>query len=129
MLHSSNRTLSTTVMSGLLGLFPISALAEVSDKEPSSLHIWMVAIAAAMICLAGSYHRRWLAPVLAALPTLWFASLFVEIHSADVGLHLFAEQGWPYYFQAYASFTVFVSSIVLGLLMNRRRSKLQPEGR
>jgi hypothetical protein len=63
------------------------------------------------------------------LPTLWFASLFTEIHSADVGPHLFAEQGWPYYVQVYVSFALFVSSIVLGLLMNRRRSKWRPEGR
>jgi hypothetical protein len=122
MLHSSDRTLLIKVVFSLLVFIPTAALAEVSDKEPSILHVWIVGVAASVVCFVGSYHRQWLVPVLAALPSLWFASLLIEFHSADIGPYLYAEQGIPYFIQTYLSLTTFVSGVVLGLLKNKRRS-------
>jgi len=121
MLHSSDRAVPGKIIASLLMLAPTAALAEVSDKEPSLFYVWMVGIIASAVCFIGSYHRRWLAPILAILPALWFASFLMEIHSADVGPHLYAEQGIIYYIHAYLSLAIFVAGIIFGLLMNKRR--------
>ena len=113
------------VFVSLLLLFPTAALAEVSDKEPTLLFVWTIGAVAAVICFFGTYFRKWLAPILATLPLLWFASFLMEIHSKDVGPYLYAEQGLSYYVQSYLSLTLFISGIALGLLMNKRRKNRQ----
>jgi hypothetical protein len=102
-------------------LAPSAAMAEVSDKEPSLVFVWALGSVASIVCFVGTYFRWRLAPILAALPLLWFASLFMEIHSADVGPHLYAEQGLSYYIQSYLSLAIFMAGLVLGLIMNKRR--------
>ncbi|NML15946.1 hypothetical protein [Azohydromonas caseinilytica] len=121
MLHSLERAVSLKVTAALFLTLPLATWAEVSDKEPSTAHIWLVGFLAALLCFAGVRYRRWLAPVLAALPAFWFVSLLVEIHSPDVGPHLYAEQGPLYYVQAYLSLGLFVSGVILGWRLNRRR--------
>lgn len=121
MLYFSDRTLSRKIAIGLLLFFPIAVFAEVSDKEPSLLFVWTIGAVAAIICFFGTYFRKWLAPILAAPPLLWFASFLMEIHSEDVGPYLYTEQGLSYYVQSYLSLTLFISGIVLGLFMNKRR--------
>lgn len=118
MLHSPRRAVSEKIAFCLL-FIPGTVLAEVSDKEPSIISVWSVGVTAALVCYFGSRQRRWLAPVLGALPVLWFASLFVEIHSTDIGSYLYAEQGPAYYVQAYLSFTTFVVGLALGLHRNK----------
>lgn len=121
MLYSSDRALPQKIALSLLLLVPTAALAEVSDKVPSLLFVWALGSIAAVICFVGAYFHRWLAPVLAVLPLLWFASLLTEIHSADVGPYLHAEQGLSYYVQSYLSLVLFISGVILGLVMNKRR--------
>lgn len=121
MLHSADRALSTKIALCLLA-FPTHALAEVSDKEPSVFCMWSVGVVAALVCYFGSRHRRWLALVLGGLPALWYGSLFMEIHSADIRTHLYVEQGAAYYVQAYLSFTIFVLGLAAGLVANRRKN-------
>lgn len=121
MLYNADCALPKKLAVGLLLIFPVAAFAEVSDKEPSLLFVWSIGAAAAAICFLGSYLYRSLAPILATPPLLWFASFLVEIHSADVGPHLYAEQGLSYYVQSYLSLALFIAGIVLGLLINRRR--------
>lgn len=52
---------------------------------------------------------------------LWFISLFMEIHSADVGPYLHLEQGTVYYVQAYAAFAVVLFGLIVGVIWHRRR--------
>lgn len=120
MLHPSVRARLAKVAVCLL-LFPSAAFAEVSDKEPSLSFVWTVGAVAAVICFFGAYFRKWLAPILAAVPLLWFVGFFLEIHSEDIGPYLYAEQGLSYYIQSYLSLAVFIFGIVFGLLLNKRR--------
>src|SRR6478735_10708246 len=101
MLHPAHRALLSKLVPLLLALAPIAASAEVSDKAPSALHIWGFGIAASVACFLGGCWRRWFGIVLAILPGAWFISLFLEIHSADVGPHLRNEQGSAYFVQAF----------------------------
>jgi hypothetical protein len=121
MLHPPYRTVLSKVVPILLMLVPVAASAEVSDKEPSILCVWGVGAAASVVCFLGSCYRRWLAPGIAALPAVWFASLFMEIHSEDVGPHLYNEQGLAYYVQAYLALAFFVFGVILGLLQTAKR--------
>ena len=120
MLHPSYCSLSKEVIAALL-LMPALAYAEVSDKEPSALYIWSVGAMAAAVCFLGTYYRNWLLALLAPLPALWFISLFLEIHSADVSVALYQEQGLLYYVQAYLSLALFVLGGGAGWFLNKRR--------
>lgn len=121
MLHPSHRSVSKEVIVVLLLLMPALAYAEVSDKEPTVLYIWSVGAMAATVCFIGAYYRRWLLALLIPLPLLWFVSLFLEIHSDDVGAALYQEQGFIYYLQAYLSLLLFVLGCGVGWFLNKRQ--------
>lgn len=121
MLHSTDRTI-LKLAAFALGVFPHVALAEVSDKEPASSLFWCIGIAAALLCLVTARFKPWLG-LLAFLPAaLWFTSLFLEIHSPDVGPHLLREQGVVYYWQAYASLFIALCGLLLGYVWHKRRA-------
>ncbi|WP_143745874.1 hypothetical protein [Massilia sp. KIM] len=93
-----------------------------SDKEPASSLFWCIGIAAALLCLVTARFKPWLG-LLAFLPAaLWFTSLFLEIHSPDVGPHLLREQGAVYYWQAYASLFIALCGLLLGYVWHKRRA-------
>jgi purine-cytosine permease-like protein len=122
MLYSSYRSLFKKAISVMFTLLPMLACAEVSDKVPSSLYIWTVGGASAVACFLGASYQRGLLVIIAPFPALWFISLFLEIHSSDVGTTLYQEQGLPYYIQAYLSFALSVFGAGAGWLLNRWRS-------
>lgn len=120
MLHPADRALSKTLSFLFLELYLSAAYAEVMDKLPSLAYIWGVAIACGIICGVLTYFRRWLF-ILVVLPLMWFASLFTEIHSGDMGPAIFAEAGGSYINQTYlATFTLIVFT-TLGWMLNARK--------
>ncbi|MEW6022351.1 MAG: hypothetical protein AB1807_09435 [Pseudomonadota bacterium] len=100
--------------------YPGSALAEVSDKAPTTDLFWAVGLVGALLCLAGGRIKPWLGVVLFAPAALWFISLFLEIHSSDVGPYLLSEQGSAYYWQAYAAFGAVVCGLAIGYVWHKR---------
>lgn len=102
-------------------LYPTVLLAEVSDKEPDAALFWQVGLAAALLCLVTARFRPWLGAICLAPAAIWFTSLFLEIHSTDVGPYLRLEQGNSYYLQAYAAFGIAVAGLVVGYLWHRRK--------
>lgn len=120
MLHPSYRTLPSSLSLGTLLTFPCIAYAEVSDTVPSSLHIWMIGLGAALLCALAGRLRRWLVPVAGIAPAFWFLSLFMEIHSPDVGPALYVEQGSRYYLHAYLTLTMLAGSAVWAWLNGRK---------
>lgn len=120
MLHSSHRTLSSVLSPGVLLTLPCIAYAEVSDKVPSPFDVWLIGLGAALICALAGRLRRWLVPVAATVPALWFLSLFLEIHSADVGPALYAEQGKLYYLHAYLALIATACCVTWGWWTGRK---------
>lgn len=120
MLYPINRAILRPVLF-LLMLFPSTVLAEVSDKEPAAQLFWTVGLAAALLCLVAARIKPWLGFLFFVPAAVWFASLYMEMHSADVGPHLRLEQGAVYYWQAYAAFAVVACGLALGWLWHRRR--------
>ncbi len=121
MLRPSHRAVLTHVALAIL-LHPCAALAEVSDKEPTAGLFWAVGLGTAMLCLFGTRIKPWLGAAIFVLAVLWFISLFLEIHSSDVGPHLLSEQGAIYYWQAYAAFGAVVGGFVTGYFWHKRIS-------
>jgi len=119
MLHPSNRTLLTFVWLTTL-LYPASAFAEVSDKEPTASLIWAVGLTAGVLCSLLTRIRPWFGITILLPASLWFAALFWEMHLSDVSLHLYREQGSIYYLQAYAAFIAVVCGFALGYRWRRR---------
>jgi len=121
MLRPSHRAILPQLALVIL-LHPCAALAEVSDKEPTAGLFWTLGLGSAMLCLFGTRIKPWLGAAFFALALLWFVSLFLEIHSSDVGPHLLREQGAAYYWQAYAAFGTVVGGFVIGYFWRRRIS-------
>ena len=119
MLLTTHRAILARVLV-VVFLYPASALAEVSDKEPTANLLWTVGIVAALSCLFGTRMKPWIGAVLFVPTTLWFISLFLEIHSSDVGPYLLSEQGSAYYWQAYAAFGAVVCGLVIGYVWHKR---------
>lgn len=120
MFYFPYRTLSRLLSSGLLLTLPCIAYAEVSDKVPSSLDIWLFGLGAALLCVLAGRLRRWFVPFVCIVPVLWFLSLLIEIHSPDVGPALYAEQGKGYYLHAYLALTAMTAGAAWGWGKGRR---------
>lgn len=118
MLRSTHRAILT-----LACFYPAALLAEVSDKEPDAILFWQVGVAAALLCLVTARIRPWLGAICFSPAAIWFTSLFLEIHSSDVGPYLRLEQGSVYYLQAYAAFGIAVSGLVIGYYRHRSKPR------
>lgn len=101
--------------------WPGILMAEVSDKMPIAVLFWQVGLATASVCLFTTRLRPWLGAICFVPAAIWFTSLFLEIHSPDVGPFLRLEQGNGYYLQAYAAFVLAVSGLGAGYLWHRRK--------
>ena len=113
MLHPTHRAILKLVTLTIL-VYPAAVFAEVSDKAPSADIFWKIGLAAAIVCLVGARMKPWLGITCFVPVALWFTSLFLELHSFDVGPHLRIEQGTAYFLQAYAAFGLPLCGLVAG---------------
>lgn len=103
-------------------VYPAIVFAEVSDKEPSTDLFWKTGLAAAIVCLVGARMKPWLGIICFLSAAMWFGSLFLELHSPDVGPHLRTEQGSAYFLQAYAAFGLPLCGLLAGYVWYRKRA-------
>jgi len=122
MLHSTYRRVLKLAGVTMI-LMPISVFAEVSDKEPAAELFWIVGAAAAALCLISARYKSWLGMIVFLPFAIWFSSLFSELHSADVGPHLRAEQGLTYYLEAYGAFGLVLIGLLAGLFWPRKKTR------
>lgn len=116
MLYSAHRAiLALTCL-----FYPTVVLAEVSDKEPTAILFWQVGMSAALLSLFAARLSPWLGAICLTPAVLWFANLFLEMHSPDVGPYLRLEQGSGYYLQAYAAGALAVSGLAAGCFWHKR---------
>jgi hypothetical protein len=121
MRHSTHRAILNIAVLTVL-VYPATVFAEVSDKEPSTNLFWKIGLAAATICLVGARMKPWLGIICFVPAALWFASLFLELHSPDVGPHLRIEHGTAYFLQAYAAFGLPLCGLLAGYVWYRKRA-------
>lgn len=104
----------------MLAITPGLALAEVSDKEPTSGFLWSAGLMTALLCFIAARFKPWLGILIVTVFAVWCATISVEIHSNAIMPYLIAEQGVGYYVQAYlASGLPFIGG-GLGILDKRR---------
>ncbi|OFZ70683.1 MAG: hypothetical protein A2Z01_01210 [Betaproteobacteria bacterium RBG_16_58_11] len=121
--HSAVRALSKALIVLVTTFYLPSAYAEVTDKVPTLSLIWGVAIASGAVCFIATYFRRWLL-ILAAFPAVWFLTLFLEIHSSDVGPAVLIEAGRGYLVQAYLAALSVAALGILGWILNAQKRRI-----
>jgi phosphotransferase system glucose/maltose/N-acetylglucosamine-specific IIC component len=127
MLHSSSCKVLKNFASGSLLLFPLAAFAEVSDKEPSLSSVWITGCVVALICFIVAYFVRWYSIIVAVFPLCWFILHFIELHSEDVGVALYAEQGIGYFIQSYLAALLILLGVILGVTFSNRQRQKHPK--
>ena len=101
----------------MIGLLPL--LAEISDKEPSVLKLWLVAAVLSAASLLLGLWRRWLALIPAAFAVIWAVVVWSEVHDAIMSKAIQEELGTTYIAQAYVAILLPLAFIVLALFRNR----------
>jgi hypothetical protein len=111
----------------VLAALPISAAAEVMDKEPSAAFLISIALSFGVaVCLCARY-RPWLLLVLLPYPAFLAFSVYQELEDASVGPAIRAEA--PAYVAATVSaclaFGVLALAGVIWRLIARERSRVE----
>jgi 4-hydroxybenzoate polyprenyltransferase len=119
MLNSTHHAILNLAILAVL-VYPATVFSEVSDKEPSADLFWKIGLAAAIICFVGARIKPWLGIICFLPAAMWFGSLFLELHSPDVGPHLRIEQGSAYFLQAYAAFGLSLCGLFAGYVLHRK---------
>ena len=119
MLNSTHHAILNLAILAVL-VYPATVFAEVSDKEPSADLFWKIGLAAAIICFVGARIKPWLGIICFLPAAMWFGSLFLKLHSPDVGPHLRIEQGSAYFLQAYAAFGLSLCGLFAGYVLHRK---------
>jgi hypothetical protein len=101
---------------------PTAALAEVSDKIPSLPQIWGIAGVAALALLLAMRFKPRISWLILPLLGLWFTTLLLEVHSADVGPAIVSEQGVGYVVQVYLAAGLAVVAGWIGWRWRKGRS-------
>jgi hypothetical protein len=125
-LHTADREASQDRTKGTVGftaaIAPHAALAEVSDKIPSLPQIWGIAGIAALALLLAMRFKPRVSWLILPLLGLWFATLLLEVHSADVGPAIVSEQGVGYVVQVYLAGGLAVVAGWIGWRWRKGRS-------
>jgi len=100
----------------IVSFFPLSAHAEVMDKEPSLLFVFLCGAFGSVAILITARYKSILLILVAPLPLLYFYALLVEINDPFVGPAILKEAGTFYVNSAYVLGCTVASSIPIGLL-------------
>lgn len=101
---------------------PATALAEVTDKIPTLPEIWGCAALAALALLLAMRLKPRLSWLILPLLGLWFTTLLLEVHSADVGPAIVSERGVGYVVQVYLAGGLAVVAGWIGWRWRKGRS-------
>lgn len=88
-------------------------LAEVVDKEPTLLMVWLVACILSIGSLALCLWRRWMALIALVPAAVWATALVSELRDPLVGPAILEELGRAYVIQSYVA--AFIPFIFVGI--------------
>ncbi|WP_444886891.1 hypothetical protein [Microbulbifer sp. JMSA008] len=107
----------------LLSLFPLPALAEVSDKMTSIPVMWAQGAVGAIILMFLIRRFIW-ASVLGFLVVAFFTyASYATFDNPHIGPAIIKEQGTPYIVAAYGSAALMAVGLCWGIFLNRRCCK------
>jgi hypothetical protein len=94
-------------------------LAEVADKEPSLLTLWVIALMLSGAAFCVAYWRRWAVLVPLALAAIWAAAVSSELRDPNVGPAIVEELGRTYVVQGMVTMSLPFLAGLLGFLRFR----------
>ena len=107
----------------ILLVLPTVALAEVSDKMPSIIHITLQGIAIAAVIFILGWFRWWLGALLLPIFVLSVVGTIALWNEVGMREALLNEQGWSYFGAlVFEDFIIGLATVVGAVLGYRRRS-------
>ncbi len=99
---------------------PLFSVAEVMDKEPTILVVWVSAFLIALLGVAAAALRWWAGLIFTAVAVMLSIAILLEIHDPYVGPAIRREAGSGYVVQVYAAATAIVSPLLAAIVSKRR---------
>ena len=104
-----------------LSTFPVSALAEVSDKMATIPQLWVQGAIGSLALLLLVRLSRWFALPGAAVVAFLGIGSYETFADPFVGPAILHEQGTPYLASSYGSVALMAAGLIVGFAPNRRR--------
>jgi hypothetical protein len=106
--------------------FPVASFAEVMDKEPSLVTVWMWALAGTVAGLLGARVRWWLLFVTLPLPLIfYYRMIFLELADEHVGAAIRVEAGEVYIYSIYVGLMLVLLGHILGFLWGKNKNDIK----
>lgn len=103
----------------LIILFPVSAVAEVSDKMATQQSLWLSGLLAGFVVAVCIRWSKWLNLVGVPLAVLFFYFAYDTLAQPDIGSAIIQEQGTPYILALYGSAILVVIGVLIGNYLNK----------
>ena len=101
-------------------LIPLAASAEVMDKEPSALSLWLWALVPIAPALLAARYRPWLLLLILPAPLLFFTAQIAEVSDPHVGPAILQEAGSLYVAVSWAGLVALAAAVLVGFWWRRR---------
>jgi len=101
---------------------PLFSVAEVMDKEPTILVVWVSAFLLAVLGVAAAALRWWAGLIFTAVAVMLSIAILLEIHDPYVGPAIRREAGSGYVVQVYAAAATAIVSPLLAAILSKRHS-------
>ncbi len=101
--------------------FPVICYAEVMDKEPSFVAVWIWALSGTVAGILGAKIRWWLLFVTLPLPLIfYYQMIFNELADEHVGKAIRIEAGEVYVYSIYLGLVLVLVGHVFGFLWGKK---------
>lgn len=101
--------------------WPQMANAEVMDKTPSAVELWLFSSGPLILALLLGLAFHPLAAFAVYPLSLFLTWLILDLLSGDLGSAVFIEAGWPFFIQGYAMAALGIVGPVIAYLFARSR--------
>jgi ABC-type dipeptide/oligopeptide/nickel transport system permease component len=117
-----------TLLIFLLINAPQQAFAEVMDKEPTLIAIWVSALIGSLVCFWSGQYKWWIPIIIFPIAIARPLGCVIATLDPHVGPAIFNEAGWSYVLQAYAATFLVLFSLIAGVIMGRKKiSRIKPK--
>lgn len=108
------------VVCSLLLCWSQAASAEVMDKVPSAIELWLFSSGAFIVAVLLAFTFHPLAAFAAYPLSLFLTWLILDLLRGDLGSAVFNEAGWPFFIQGYAMVGLGIVGPAIVYLIARR---------
>ena len=107
----------------LIFIVPEIAFAEVSDKVPSILGLWVVGVGVGFLGFFSAKYRIWAGAIVGVVSIFLCISHYRVISDPFVGPAIVKEQGNLYILSIYGSMVMLIAPLIAGFLFNHSKHR------